>query len=444
MRRTAISLFSSGGIGDLGLSSNGLDIVLSNEKDEVRHALYKRNFPKVRCFEGDIWKYKNAIIHAYRRVCPSTELFLLYATPPCQGMSSNGAGRLLYEARSGKRAGEDERNRLIIPTMDIAVQLKPRWVLFENVPRMRMTSITDEGGRVVNILSYIERRLGPEYHGGAEVVACEDYGIPQIRKRLITIFTRDVAGREYYCRNGSTFFPKDERLQKKTLRQAIGHTPALDARPGFESREDFHPLHFVPVMKEDKYWWISNTPEGNTAYNNQCVNPSCRHSGNPLHRDVKCDGRWTSSRETPIYCVKCGELLPRPAIRDRQTKEMRLIKGFHSAYRRMKWDEPGTTLTQNLLYEASDNKVHPEQNRVLSLYEAMILQTVSEYNYNFEIGGKLAPRTLVAELLGESVPPKLIEVICRKMLRLSGQASTMVSRGAKASRRPSGSGRRRL
>ena len=70
------------------------------------------------------------------------------------------------------------------------------------------------------------------------------------------------------------------------------------------------------------------------------------------------------------------------------TGERRRIKGFDSAYKRMSWDSPAPTLTQNLQAEASDKKIHPSQNRTLSVYEGMILQTISDYDYKFSINGK--------------------------------------------------------
>ena len=163
---------------------------------------------------------------------------------------------------------------------------------------------------------------------------------------------------------------------------------------------------------------MSNTPEGNTAYNNQCVNPACGYQFNGIHIDKQTDGVWHSNIETPIYCEKCGKLLPRPSVIDKITGQRRLLKGFHSAYRRMKWDEPATAITQNFIYEASDNKVHPEQTRVLSIYEALVIQTVAEYNYNFQMDGKLITNSMFAQILGESVPPKLIDIIVEKMINI--------------------------
>ncbi len=417
--RQALCLFSSAGIGELGIVANGIKILSSNELLRDRHALYKQNFPNTQAFLGDIREVKDDLLHSVRASKRTEELFLLYATPPCQGMSSNGAGRLKHEARIGNRSEIDERNRLVIPTMQIINALRPIWVLIENVPGMERTVIQDEHGKDVLILDYITRRLGSEYSGWSEVVACSDFGIPQTRKRLIAIYTRDPKGIEFAQAQSRSFFQDSDHRPVRTLRDAIGHLPSLDSRKGFEAKPDFNEYHYVPLMKDEKYWWVSHTREGDTAYNNQCVAEGCGYQNNPLHRDVQEDGRWTSSKSTPIYCEKCGGLLPRPNIIDRKTGKRRLIRGYHSAYRRMLWDEPARALTRNMQFEASDNKIHPSQNRVLSLYEAMILQTVADYDYSFKIDGKVVPRSLIAKVLGESVPPLLIDIICRKMIGIS-------------------------
>ncbi|PCH93859.1 MAG: DNA (cytosine-5-)-methyltransferase [Gammaproteobacteria bacterium] len=420
-RKKAVCLFSSAGLGELGLKANDIDIVASNELLKDRHNLYQVNFPKTKCFDGDIWKVKDDIVDFYKKSCKE-ELFLLYATPPCQGMSTNGAGKLLDEVRRGNRKEIDERNRLIIPTLDVIKKLQPKWIIFENVPNMQNTIINDENDNFVNIMDYIKSELGEEYTGIGEVVACSDYGIPQQRKRLITIYTRDPEGIKYFKQNGS-FFPEHEKGDEVTLRDAIGQLPSLDSSEGKNSAESFHPLHMVPIMKEDKYWWVSHTREGQTAYNNQCVNEKCMFDKNPLHKDVTAKERSKSNNKTAYNCLKCGSLLPRPSLIDKNTKERRLIKGFHSAYRRMKWDKPAHTITQNFQFEASDNKLHPEQNRVLSTYEALILQTIADYEYNFEVNGKVISRSFFSKIIGESVPPKLIDIICKKMIGLSTEGN---------------------
>ena len=413
----AISLFSSAGIGELGITHNEIKILVSNELLEDRHALYKKNFQKTECITGSIWEKIDEICETYEKVRTEEELFLLYATPPCQGMSTNGAGTLLKGIREGNKPKIDERNRLIIPTMDIVCRLQPRWFLMENVPGMKNTVIDDENGEYINIIDYVRKRLGDNYIGHAQVVACSDYGIPQVRKRLITVFTRDDFGKKYLSVYGN-FLQDEDRKPLKTLRDAIQGFPTLDSVEGKNQNIEFNKYHFVPIMNPEKHWWVENTPEGNTAYNNQCVNPMCLYQYNGMHIDRQEGGIWHSNSETPIYCEKCGELLPRPSMIDKKTGKRRLLKGFHSAYRRMKWDEPATTLTQNFIYEASDNKIHPEQNRVLSIYEALVIQTISDYEYAFEIGGKMISNAMFAQIIGESVPPKLIDIVVDKMIHI--------------------------
>lgn len=411
---SSVCLFSSAGIGELGIKAAGIEILVANEKLQNRVELYRNNFKDSEIISGDIWEKTSNIIEFAKSKLNMEELFLIYATPPCQGMSSNGMGRLKMEVAEGRRSNEDERNRLIIPTMDVITNLRPKWVLLENVPAMRNTEIRLQNGESENIVSYISRRLGPDYVGGCEVVACQDYGIPQRRRRLITIFTNDPNGKKYFSNNGGSFFSSMMKEPVRTLRDAIGHLPELDSRVGRNEAKNFHPLHYVPVMDPTKYWWVSQTIEGNTAFNNQCVNPDCEYSQTPGHKDVLVNGKWIASKETPIDCISCGSPLPRPTVLERDGTR-RPMKGFHSAYRRMLWDEPARTLTQNFIYEASDNKIHPEQNRVLSIYEATIVQTIDRYSYQFQVGGKDIGAARIAEVIGESVPPYLIEKICNMM-----------------------------
>ncbi len=428
-KRTAVSLFSSAGLGELGLKANGVEIIAANELLADRCALYRENYPETTMLEGDVWERSADIIAAARRALGSDELFLVYATPPCQGMSTNGAGKLQAEIEAGRRGPEDARNRLIIPAMDIITALRPEWVLLENVPGMRNTVIrTDDGP--ANVLDYVAQRLGPEYVGGGEVLACSDYGVPQLRRRLITLFTRTAAGRQFHEDCGGSFFPPHEKTPPLSLRDAIAHLPPLDAVAGHEAAPAFHPQHYVGVMKPEKYWWVSHTPEGDTAFNNQCVSETCGFQGNARHIEALRDGRWRASKETPIYCEQCGELLPRPAMIDAESGERRLISGFHSAYRRMEWDKPARTLTRNFPFEASDNKIHPDQNRVLSVYEALVIQTIADYEYVWSVGGRPSPRSLIARSIGESVPPRLIDFIAQKLVgvdaglaKASGQRS---------------------
>ncbi|MBP3322342.1 MAG: DNA cytosine methyltransferase [Clostridia bacterium] len=421
--KCVLSLFSSAGIGEVGIRASGLNILLSNELLRSRCLLYQENFPETKSICGDIWELRDEICNSWAQLNGNSP-FLIYATPPCQGMSFNSVGKRLQEIRAGRKPKDDPRNSLIIPTIDIVKRLRPRWLLLENVEGMQNTIIPVGNGEYKNIIDFITDELSPEYVGGPEVVNCADYGIPQTRVRLITIFTRSENGKEYYKKNG-TFLPQrthsavptDGKAPWVTLREAIGDLPPLSSEIG-KNICDKIPWHVVPIMKKEKFWWIQNTPENETAYNNQCV--ECGYDGNPRHGMCFVDGRHISKKDTPIYCEKCGALLPRPTMIDKKTGERRRIKGFDSAYRRMSWDLPAPTLTQNLQAEASDKKIHPSQNRTLSVYEGLCLQTIIDYDYKFSINGETISPNACCKVIGESVPPRLIELICNNILSIEG------------------------
>jgi len=423
----AISLFTSGGIGDLAIRRAGFDIVLSSELLEDRHSVFKANFPATRAVSGDIWETKSEILSSVRSQLNGSELDLLYATPPCQGMSKNGRGKLLSSIRAGLKPSKDLRNRLIIPTMEIASELRPRTILLENVPEMASTAIVDGSGREVSIIEHIAQTLGSEYVGRAEVVEFADYGVPQCRQRLITIFSRDDRMREWF-RAFQTFLPSPTHCQygrngRKTwvtVREAIGSLPKLDAKNS-QSAVSAIPFHRVPVLDEMKYWWVENTPTGRGAFDNQCC--ICGYSENPIHgarREV--DGVNRASRSTPLHCEKCGSLLPRPSV-EREGERV-LMRGFTSAYKRMSYDKPSSALTRNLSYACSDNKLHPEQNRVLSLYEAFCLHTLDQYEYRWirDDGKRVSDKT-IREIIGESIPPAGLQKIVDHLAKIANDTA---------------------
>lgn len=422
MARKAISLFCSSGIGDLGLRANGIDTVAACEMLPERSMLFMRNYPATKMFCGDIWTLQNDITNYYADNFRE-QLFMVLATPPCQGMSSNGMGTMLRNYKKGIRPKFDERNRLIIPSLNIIKKLRPLWAVFENVPNMSNTYILDEHDRLVNIIDYIRRELGPDYMGREEIVDVADYGIPQHRRRLLTIFSRDEKVKQYFSRHHS-FLPcpthsKDGDLMTKrwvTLRACIGQLPPISSKKG-DNVCPTNPLHKVPVLDTTKLYWIENTPEGQTAFNNQCVNPQCRYQQSPTHgARHDTEGVNRANADTPLYCARCGSLLPRPWVVDKKTGEKRIMKGFTSAYKRMSWDEPCSTLTQNFQYACSDNKLHPKQNRVLSLYEGMIIQTIADYDYSFFVGGQLVNDGLIRDTIGESIPPRFMDMVIKNIV----------------------------
>jgi DNA (cytosine-5)-methyltransferase 1 len=124
--------------------------------------------------------------------------------PPCQPFSI-----------VGKRLGrEDHRADLIHQFVRLVGELKPRAFLLENVPNL--ASMSD--GSIFNRLIRELRKFG--FTVRWEIVTAADYGVAQVRKRLIVIGLRNA---------GSVKFPEPThgplRLSYRTARDAIDDLP---------------------------------------------------------------------------------------------------------------------------------------------------------------------------------------------------------------------------
>ncbi len=435
INRYAISLFSGSGIGDLGYRDAGMRFISMCESEHDRAELLRVNYPESEVYAGDINDYITPIIAQAQDIMQNdnAEIFLISCTAPCQGMSKSGQGTLLRNIRLGKRPKLDPRNRLILPALEIIIKIKPFFVVFENVCEMRNTIIEDSDGELRNILDIIKKRLGSSYYGQAYDVEFADYGIPQRRKRLITVFTRHELAIQQYTQ-GLPLIPeathslngKNGKLKWVSVMDAIKDFPPLDAKSKETAVDNTIPFHRVPILDSKKYNWILNTPPAKSAFDNQCINPKCRSQCNVTHGTIKnIAGINQSRKDTPLYCEKCGALLPRP-YSENKDGSIRIMSGYTSAYKRMDANMPCPAITRNLSFACSDNKVHPFQNRVLSLAEAIRLQTISDYRYYWgPIYSKkmdrkeVAPDTLIRLVIGESIPPKFTELLGKHLIEMS-------------------------
>ena len=451
----SISTFSGGGIGDAGVEwGAGLQVISACELVPDRAGLIRHNYPNTEVFQGDIWKLKDKIIKHANDTLNDAKPWLFVMSPPCQGMSSNGAGRISASIASGKRLAEDQRNRLVIPGVEIVEALQPSWFILENVKRMENTVITNENGEAENILDLLGRRLHPlGYTIRSAIIDFRDLGVPHHRQRLITIGTNipelveEVLPGQIFHSSPSKLHPRlthgEERDRPHiTLRDVISHMPELDAIKKQTCSDD--PYHQIPKWNKRHHFWMSHTPEGSTAFdNNTCPscttvveNPSlvdCPECNSPLPRPTiefegwKCESCGEPNRKNKLFCA-CGHAFQGTDF----TKQRRLIRGFRTSYRRLTWDKPSSTITMNSGVISSDMKGHPEQNRVLSVREILMLSSLESHpaesypwngNYEFKSkkakegwfhGGELSPK-LVREVIGESIPPLAMSKIVNRL-----------------------------
>jgi DNA (cytosine-5)-methyltransferase 1 len=86
---------------------------------------------------------------------------------------------------------------------------------------------------------------------------------------------------------------------------------------------------------------------------------------------------------------------------------------YKSVYGRMFWDRPAQTITSGFTCMGQGRFVHPSKKRTLTPHEAARLQFLPDF---FRFGEDL-PRTALAEMIANAVPPKLTYVLALELLR---------------------------
>jgi DNA (cytosine-5)-methyltransferase 1 len=176
----AISLFSGVGGLDLGVSRAGFDIRTAVEFDRDSAASLRANHFADRSdavFERSIVGLSTDEIleRAGLRV---GEPALLVGGPPCTPFSKSGYW-LEY-----KRTGNDPNASLLDEFARVAVEARPRAVLMENV-----WSLAYNNHNSVPLKRLLDRLGDAGYQVRWEVLNAADYGVPQLRKRLILYAT---------------------------------------------------------------------------------------------------------------------------------------------------------------------------------------------------------------------------------------------------------------
>lgn len=117
-----------------------------------------------------------------------------------------------------------------------------------------------------------------------------------------------------------------------------------------------------------------------------------------------------------VFSFMAQALLSKPHVVRDGAKQ--LIKGYGSSYRRQWWDRPSNTVTTRSAFASSASNLHPNQNRVLSIYECAILQGLNpdEIDWTEKATNKLYPDYFLRDVLGEAIPATFTELIGGRVL----------------------------
>ena len=355
----ALSMFSGGGIAETYFDDIGINVVVANEIVKERADFYQYTHKHTQMICGDIAKPEvfNDVIGKAK----DSGVEFILATPPCQGMSTLGK----------KEYDTDDRNSLIQYVIKAIQEIKPRYVMIENVPKF-IELLFDEDGttyysnvakspKPFHIVDLLKSLFGEEYEIDMRVLNAMNYGVPQSRPRVII---------KMYLKSLKWEWPNEE-AHVITLREAIGDLPSLES--GQKSNIKWHN---ALVHNERQIEALRHTPEGKSAMKNEVYYPK------------KADGTR--------------------------------VKGFHNTYNRMKWDEPAPARTTNNHLISGHNNVHPgRQNpdgtwsdaRVLTLREIIIVSSLPlDWNIPEDI-----PEATLRIIIGEAIPPLLCKKIAEKI-----------------------------
>lgn len=321
-----ISLFSSAGVGCYGFSLEGFNCIATNELIARRLDVQKCNH---KCkydsgyILGDILleKTTKSIFHeidAWKEKESLKEVTVLIATPPCQGMS----------VANHKKGDESKRNSLVVASLDLIKQIKPKYFVLENVKAFLNTLCTDSDGQNKKIGTAINDNLCIDYDIVAKVINFKNYGSNSSRTRTLVIGVR-----KDLLIDPQAIFP--EYREEKTLRNVIGDLPSLNKMGEIDPNDIFHYFrNYNPEMRR----WIELLKEGQGAFDN------------------------SDTSRLPHY-YKNGKIV--------YTKN-----GNADKYTRQYWDKVAPCVHTRNDILASQNTVHPVDDRVFSIRELMRMMTI--------------------------------------------------------------------
>lgn len=379
---TYISLFSSAGIGCYGFKMEGFDCIATNELIERRLNIQRFN-NKCKYESGyicgditsdevkeqlfgqiDFWKKKEKL----------NRVDAVIATPPCQGMSV---------ANHKKSDTEIVRNSLVVESIKIIKEVRPRFFVFENVPAFMKTICTDIDGVDKPISEAIQNNLGNTYSYISQVINFKDYGACSSRQRTVVIGVANDYADEV---SPMELFP--DLVVEKTLRNVIGGLPSLKEFGEIDPNDIYHAFRVYPEHMRE---WISDLKEGQSAFENE--------------DDYK-----------KPHQIKDGKLV----INKQKNGDK---------YRRQIWDKVGPCIHTRNDQLASQNTVHPEDDRVFSIRELMLMMTVPyDFKWVEKSTDELNKLSLnekrkflkkeeikIRQSLGEAVPTIIFQQIAHKM-----------------------------
>ena len=183
-----VSLFSSAGVGCFGFKEENFDCIVTSELIERRLNIQKIN-NKCKYDEGYILgditqeEIKQQLFDAvelFKKKENVDDVDVIIFTPPCQGMSV---------ANHYNRDGSIDRNSLVVESLEIVNEIKPKFFISENVRAFMNTKCIDHN-KEEKIKHAFQDWLSKDYVYENQIINFKDYGANSSRTRSVTIGVR--------------------------------------------------------------------------------------------------------------------------------------------------------------------------------------------------------------------------------------------------------------
>jgi DNA (cytosine-5)-methyltransferase 1 len=364
-RPIGIDLFAGAGGMSLGFEQAGFDIVAAVEIDPIHCATHEYNFPDTTTICASVIDLTGAEIRR-RAKLGNKDIDVVVGGAPCQGFSL-----------MGKRAFEDPRNQLVFHYVRIVQELNPKYCVFENVRGLTL-------GKHAQFLEELIVALGDAGYDVLtpyQVLNAADYGVPQDRRRLFLVGTRQGLKSPDYPA------PSNHRI---SVEDAIGDLPNAD------SFEQLHLSDVVPVK------WETTSAYGRKlrGFDRDPDDYSYRRNFDPNLLTCSVRTQHTKSSQARFATTPQGKT--DPISRFRRLEPSGLCNTLRA----------GTDSARGA--HTSPRPIHPLFSRVITVREAARLHSYPDW---FRLH---ATKWHGCRQIGNSVPPLLARALARELLKAQG------------------------
>ena len=350
---TIIDLFA--GVGGLSYGFSRREefrIVMANEIEKDISIAYTLNHPDVKMVNLDI---KDLTEEVLKSTVGEQTIDIVIGGPPCQSYSTLGKRRM------------DDRANLFVQYKRLLSVIRPRAFVFENVTGI----LSMDGGRLFQNVRREFEELG--YQLKYKVLNALDYGVPQIRERVILV---GFLGENPYEYPEPTHGVTAGLKPYVRLKDAIGDLPSIgsgEENNSYAHEPDNEFLNFV------------------------------RKNGTTIATEHK-------SPKNGAHLIRLMQTLKDGEGKEDLPEEIRPRSGYGNTYAKLWWEKPSTTITRNFACPSSSRCIHPRDSRAMSIREGARLQSFPD---DYQFYGSDGMKRLE---IGNAVPPLLSIAIADKML----------------------------